>query len=71
MQKAKEKLAEKNRRDKERLQQLEKKKEQERLEKKRYANMCKQTVSHAYTVYFGFDGFSENYLRNVNCLKKV
>lgn len=48
MQKAKEKLAEKNRRDKERLQQLEKKKEQERLEKKRYANMCKQTVSHTY-----------------------
>ena len=48
MQKAKEKLAEKNRRDKERLQQLEKKKEQERLEKKRYANMYKQTVSHTY-----------------------
>ena len=40
MQKAKEKLAEKNRRDKERLQQLEKKKEQERLEKKRYTIIC-------------------------------
>ena len=36
MQKVKERLAEKNRRDKERLQQLERKKEQERLEKKRY-----------------------------------
>ena len=40
MLKAKERLAEKNRRDKERLQLLEKKKEQERLEKKRYAKPC-------------------------------
>ena len=40
MLKAKERLAEKNRRDKERLQLLEKKKEQERLEKKRYAKQC-------------------------------
>lgn len=39
MQKAKERLAEKNRRDKYRLEQLEKKKEQERLEKKRYASL--------------------------------
>ena len=41
IQKAKERLAEKNRRDLVRLQQLEKKKEQERLEKKRF-------VKHTY-----------------------
>ena len=55
MQKAKERLAEKNRRDKERLQLLEKKKEQERLEKKRY-------TEHIRVIFEGdlFSNFSKS-----------